>query len=73
MWLYESLVKEFHYKCLESALRVGVMEGVYLNAAPLQIRDCNCTKRKPNKLTVTSKLKQSGRSRGCERDRYEKG
>lgn len=33
MSLYESLVKEFLYRCLESALGVGVMEGVYLNAA----------------------------------------
>lgn len=38
MSLYESLVKEFLYRCLESALGVGVMEGVYLNAASVNQR-----------------------------------
>ena len=28
MWLHESLIKEFLYRCLESMLGAGVMEGV---------------------------------------------
>lgn len=33
MWLWESLAKELLYRWLASALRVGVVEGVYLDAA----------------------------------------
>lgn len=35
---YESLVKEFLYRCLKSALGVGIMEGVYLSATSVNQR-----------------------------------
>lgn len=38
MWLYESLVKEFLYSCLESVLGVGVVEGAHLHAASVNQR-----------------------------------